>query len=82
MIAPGKLRACAVTLLEGEQLVARGMVVIDAEGVPPVIMFDGEAFLPIDEAPHLPDAQTYRKARLLHAGPSFARATILTVVHR
>ncbi|MHC2284678.1 hypothetical protein [Bradyrhizobium barranii] len=76
------VRACAVTLLDGDRPVARGMVAIDAEGVPPVVMFDGEAFLPVFETAELmPDVQTYRKARVLRAGDNF-RPVMLTVVHR
>lgn len=76
------MRACAVTLLDGDRLIARGMVVIDAEGVPPVIMFDGDAFLPVLETTDpTPDVQTYRKVRVMHAGDSF-QAAMLTVVHR
>jgi hypothetical protein len=76
------VRACAVTLFDGDRLVARGMVAIDAEGVPPVVMFDGDAFLPVLEAgDRMPDSQAYRKARVLHAGDNF-QPVMLTVVHR
>lgn len=55
--------------VHGDQPLARGLVAIDAEGVPPVIFWEGDAFLPIFATPDLmPDCQTYRKVRVMHAG--------------
>lgn len=82
MNARAAVRACAVTLLDGDRPIARGMVAIDAEGVPPAITFEGDVFLPEFDATELmPEAQAYRKVRVLHAGDNF-EPIILTVVHR
>lgn len=78
----GLIKACEITLLEDDRPIARGMVAIDSEGVPPAIVLDGDVFLPVYQTAELmPESQTYRKARVMHAGPSF-RPVVLTVVNR
>lgn len=68
MSAP-KITACQVLLLEAaDRIVARGVVAIDADGPPPVIFYDGQAYLPTLK---VAGEQCYRKARVFYAGPSF-----------
>lgn len=69
MTAPSRISACRCLLLEGaDRVVASGIVAIDAEGSPPVIFFDGEAFL---VSVKVDGDQLYRKTRVFYAGDSF-----------
>lgn len=65
------IRARQVTLIEaGDHTVARGIVAIDErEGAPPIIFFEGDAYLPAPEFDG--EALHYRRTRGMHAGASF-----------
>lgn len=64
------IKAQAIVLLEGvDRVIARGIVAIDErEGVPPVIFWEGDAYLPTLK---VDGEQCYRKTRVMHAGASF-----------
>jgi hypothetical protein len=56
-----------VRLLDGDTVVARGIVSVSA-GAPPVIVYDYGVYLPDGE---VHGALLYRKVRAFYAGPSF-----------
>lgn len=65
--------AQAVRLLEGGDMIARGVVAIDpAEGAPRIIFWEGEAFLLRREA--VAGELCYRKTRVMYAGANFQAA--------
>lgn len=69
MSAAAKITACRVWLLEaGDRVLAEGVVAIDVDGPPPVIFWEGDAFLP---TVRVDGTQCYRKTRVMYAGASF-----------
>lgn len=64
------IKAQSVVLLEGiDRVLARGVVAIDMrEGLPPIIFWEGDAFVPTVS---VEGEQCYRKSRVMYAGPSF-----------
>jgi len=52
-----------------DRVVARGVVAVaDSEGGPPVIIWDGDAYIP---APRDGEELCYRETRVMYAGASF-----------
>ena len=64
------IKAQSVVLLEGvDRVLARGVVAIDViEGPPPIIFWEGDAFVP---TLNVEGEQCYRKTRVMYAGASF-----------
>jgi hypothetical protein len=64
------IRAQIVQLLDrSDRTVARGVVALDDDkGAPPVIIWDGDAYIPADPAG---EELCYRETRVMYAGASF-----------